>query len=154
MNSNLQPEIVSLEPTRVASCCVIGKNPEREALRMMRDWAIEADLIGKKDIRYYGFDNPAPSASDSEYGYEVWMAIGADTGESGNIKIKDFPGGLYAVHRTRLSKIGQAWKDLLAWREESDYREGRHQCLEEHRDLPLDNSPEDVEIDLYLPIKE
>lgn len=154
MKANLQPRIVKLGPMRVASCRVIGKEPEIAAFRMMADWEAKAGLPDNQGIRYFGFDNPAPSARDSEYGYEVWIAAGIDAKESGDIKLKDFPGGLYAVLPTRLSRIGQSWRELLAWRAESAYGAGTHQCLEEHHCLPLDNAPEAVEIDLYLPLLE
>ena len=153
MKSTLRPRIVTLEPMRVASCRAVGREPEIEAFRVMTAWAREAGVLGRKGVRYFGFDNPAPTSGRDEYGYEVWMTVDSAVRESENVKEKDFPGGKYAVITTRLSGIAQSWKDLLTWRAESEYGEAKHQCLEEVRTPPLESPPGDIEIDLYLPLK-
>jgi DNA gyrase inhibitor GyrI len=139
---------------RVASCRVTGTEPEIEAFKQITAWAQEAGVLGAKGTRFFGFDNPSPSDGNDEYGYEVWATSDLEVKAAKNVSLKDFPGGLYAVTRTRLPQIGQSWRDLVAWRDGSKYREGDHQCLEEHLVLPLGNYPEAVEIDLYLPIAE
>lgn len=154
MKSQLKPEIIKLEPMRVASCRATGKEPEIEAFRLISDWAREAGVLDEKETRFFGFDNPGPSSHDGEYGYEVWATVGSETRESEEVRFKDFSGGMYAVIRTSLTEIAQSWRELLAWRAESDYGAGSHQCLEEHLGLPLNNPPEAIEIDLYLPISE
>jgi len=154
MKSQLKPRIVNLEPMNVVSCHATGKQPELDAFRLISDWAREFGVLDTKDTRFFGFDNPAPSAGGGEYGYEVWMSTGSKLRTSKKAEIKDFSGGMYAVIRTSLPQIGQSWRELIAWRAESKYGEGSHQCLEEHHVLPLNNSPEDIEIDLYLPIAE
>jgi DNA gyrase inhibitor GyrI len=154
MTSGLQPTIVRLEPMRVAACRATGREPELEAFRLISTWAREAGLSGTAGARYFGFDNPGPSPERDEYGYEVWMTIGSEAVESDTVEVKEFPGGLYAVMRTSLPRIVRSWKELMAWRQTSGYREAAYQCLEEHHALPLDTPPKEVEIDLYLPIAE
>ena len=52
------------------------------------------------------------------------------TGE-GDVTIKTFDGGLYAVTRCTLDGFGEAWGQLVMWREGSRYRPAHHQWLEE-----------------------
>ena len=152
MASNIQPRIVKLYPMRVASVRAVGKEPEIEAFRLMANWARELGVLKAEGTRFFGFDNPAPSGYGGDYGYEVWMTVGEEIEASGKVVIRDFPGGTYAVRQTNLMNLGQAWRELIAWRENSRYVEGTHQCLEEHHVLPLGILPEAVEIDLYLPV--
>ena len=65
-----------------------------------------------------------------------------------------FLGGLYAVVRCEsLVVIGERWKQLVAWREDSVYHLAHHQWLEELLSPP--ETPYDQYIfDLYLPIAE
>ena len=72
------------------------------------------------------------------------------------MRIVDFRGGLYAAARCEgAGSIGQTWQELVAWREDSKYRGGSHQWLEEHIgpvDVPQDEGT--MVLDLYLPIVE
>ncbi len=73
----------------------------------------------------------------------------------GDIKIKTFGGGLYAVARCKLSNITDAWMQLAAWREKSAYKDAAHQWLEEAVSDPIAKAIDgDSEFDLYLPIAE
>jgi DNA gyrase inhibitor GyrI len=83
--------------------------------------------------------------------------VGPEVEGAGEVQIKDLAGGLYAVARCHgVPEIGATWQALLAWLEESPYRHGPHQWLEECFDPPRDPmSPFDqVDFDLYLPISE
>jgi len=82
---------------------------------------------------------------------DSWGGIEAE----GEVKIRDFPGGLYAVTRIKdLNQIGRVWKELAVWQEDSKYKRGNHQWLEELLS-PLDLTHiEDLIFDLYLPIAE
>jgi len=67
---------------------------------------------------------------------------------------KEFPGGLYAVARCEgLQHIGDIWKQLVVWREDSKYQEAHHQWLEECF-TPEVERLEDYVFDLYAPIAE
>ena len=86
----------------------------------------------------------------------VQIVVGPGVEPQGEIKIKEFPGGLYAVTRCEVKNpwddIPGTWKRLAAWLENSKYRWSPHQYLEEHLG-PLEFSEEFV-LDLYMPIAE
>ena len=107
--------------------------------------------------RLFGFNNPNPSAGSPNYGYEAWIVVDPGTEPEGDMKVLHFDGGLYAVTRCVVPKgqfdvIGTTWKRLVAWREDSRYKCGTHQWLEESLSLSI-SGPEFV-LDLYLPIAE
>jgi DNA gyrase inhibitor GyrI len=151
--------IVKLEPMQVASFLGFGPSPEEVAFEKLNAWAGPKGILkDRENHRIFGFNNPNPSAGSPNYGYEVWIVIDPDEVEPAeDVEVKEFPGGLYAVSECVVPKgffdaIGEGWKELVAWREDSKYRGGSHQWLEEH--LPV--SPPDAEfvLDLYLPIVE
>ncbi len=153
--SEIDVRIVTLQPTRVASTYGFGGGPEKIAWKKMIDFVKSKGLDRDGQVhRYLGFNNPNPAPGSPNYGYEQWITIGPEIKAEGEIKVKEFNGGLYAVSRCKLSNIGEAWQALAAWREKSQYRYGRHQWLEEVLIPPTDENEidEDGEIDLYLPI--
>ena len=159
----LEVRIVELEPMRVASVRAISETPERDAWEKMRAWAEPKGLL--EDIEkhpVFGFNNPDPSPDRKEYGYEFWMRVGPDIESEGDIKIKEFEGGLYAVTTCNLKqeleseffrKEGylESWKKLVDWVKSSEYQLGQHQCLERAHDP--DASAEEMVLDLYCPIE-
>lgn len=149
--------IVDLPPMRVASAHGFGTNPEDEAARQIAGFAAAIGVdLKSRTIRTFGFNNPNPSPGSPNYGYEIWLPVGPDVRATGSIKVKDVPGGKYAVTRfTGLSNIGRVWKELVAWFEDSPYTAPPNwcQCLES----PLtwgEPDPEKWVFDLYLPIAE
>lgn len=154
--SDLEVRIVKLEPMRVASAYAYGSSPEIEAWNILISWAKERGLLDKPiPHRIYGFNNPSPSPGSPNYGYEFWMEVDSNEKQGGDIKLKEFGGGLYGVARcNNLSEIGNIWKKLVTWREGSKYKEAHHQWLEGHVS-PDPREPLDVsklELDLYIPI--
>ena len=162
--TELEVRVVRLESMRVACASGFGEHPEEEAWDTLVTWArSRGQLDALEGVRFFGFNNPEPSPGSPNYGYEQWMTIGPDVEAEGEVEVKEFAGGLYAVATCRLSSIGAAWKQLVAWAEESGHRLGRHQYLEECFDPGVfitqeggSPSPEaaygDLEFDLYLPI--
>jgi DNA gyrase inhibitor GyrI len=155
--SELDVRIIKLEPLRVASAHAYSGSPERDAGAKLVAWAEPKGLLeDRKTHRVFGFNNPDPSPGSPNYGYEFWVVVGPDVEPEGEIKIKDFPGGLYAVTRCEVKNpwedIPSTWKRLAAWRENSKYRGAHNQWLEEHLS-PLGSSEEFV-LDLYMPIVE
>jgi DNA gyrase inhibitor GyrI len=150
--------IVTLPAMRVASTYGFGSGPESAAWEKMGAFVKQAGLQDDgQPHRYFGFNNPSPSPGSPNYGYEQWVTVGPETEPQAEAKIKDFGGGLYAVMHCRLSVITEVWQQLVAWREGSPYRHGRHQWLEESLNPPIagadvDIDPETMELDLYLPI--
>ena len=157
-------EIVKLEPMRVASVRATSTTPERDAWERMRSWAEPRGLledIGKHPV--FGFNSPDPSPGQKEYGYEFWIRVEPDTQPSGNVELKKFQGGLYAVKTCKLKeeleseffkKEGylESWKNIVDWAKSSKYKFGKHQCLEKAHEPGA--SEEELVLDLYCPIEE
>ena len=156
--SKLPVRIIKLEPMQVASVHGFGKEPETEAWQKLIAWAKPHGLLNAPEKhRIFGFNNPSPSPGSPNYGYEFWIEVGPEATPDGAVVMKTFPGGLYAVTRCEVRNdpgdiIPAAWKQLVLWREQSQYRSARHQWLEEHLSEP--DAPEGFVLDLYLPIAE
>ncbi|MBI5029760.1 MAG: GyrI-like domain-containing protein [Chloroflexi bacterium] len=152
--SKLDVRIVKLEPMTVACTYGFGKEPEGIASSKMTTWAKAKGFYDDPEHHpTFGFNNPDPSPGSPNYGYEIWMKVDADTTPEGDVTIKQFAGGTYAVTRfTGLSRIGEVWKQLVAWREASPYQCGHHQWLEHLRNWTAKDLEQFV-FDLYLPIE-
>ena len=153
----LNVRIVRLEPLRVASALGFGPSPESLAWEKVLAWAAQNSVLGDAQARWFGFNNPSPSAGSPNYGYEQWVTVGPDAQASGDVEIKQFGGGLYAVARCDLGHIGEVWRELVAWRERSRYRPAHHQWLEESVSPPQTTAAvgaDYAQLDLYLPIAE
>jgi len=160
----LKVSIVRLEPMRVASARIISETPERDAWEKMRTWAEPKGLL--EDIEkhpVFGFNNPNPSPDRKEYGYEFWIRVEPDIEPEGEIEIKEFEGGLYAVTTCKLKeeleseffqKAGylESWKKIVDWVKSSEYKFGKHQALEKAHDPGA--SEEELVLDLYCPVEE
>lgn len=160
----LKARIVRLEPMHVASVRAISQTPEHDAWEKMRAWAEPEGLLEDLDKHpVFGFNNPNPSPDRNEYGYEFWIRVEPGTKPEGEVKIKEFKGGLYAVTTCNLKeeleseffeKEGylESWKKLVEWVKNSKYRYGKHQGLEKTHDPTA--SEEELILDLYCPIEE
>jgi DNA gyrase inhibitor GyrI len=157
--SEIDVRIVKLDSIHVVSFLGFGPSPEEQAWDQLTAWAGPRGLLeDRKNRRIFGFNNPNPSAGSPNYGYEVWIEVDPEKVDVGKeVDLKEFPGGLYAVTECVVPKgefevIGKIWKKLAAWREDSQYRHGSHQWLEES--LPIHPSGAEFVLALYLPIKE
>lgn len=152
--SPIDVRIIRLEPQHVAAAYGFGSQPESIAWDKMIAFVKAKGLTSDgKPHRYLGFNNPSPTPASPNYGYEQWITVDPEVEAAGDIKIKEFEGGLYAVTRCQLKNIGEVWQQLVAWHEKSQYKHGSHQWLEEALQPPLDEpSTEEMELDLYLPI--
>lgn len=149
--SNLEVRIVHLEPVRVASAHGFGPSPEAIAWDKILAFAETKGLLEGPNVRFFGFNNPNPATGSPNYGYEQWITVGPDVQPEGEVEVKDFAGGLYAVTRCQLTHITEVWHQLVQWGEKSQYRRGSHQWLEEAIAPPRTPFDEMV-MDLYLPI--
>ena len=149
----LEVRIVTLEPMLVASAYGFGSNPEEQAWGKILTWTRALNLLeGEKEPRFFGFNNPDPSPGSPNYVYEQWMTVDSEVETGDDVTLKKIEGGLYAVSRClSLTTIGQDWKNLARWCEESKYEMGNHQWLEESLS-PLGTKLEDLIFDLYFPI--
>ena len=157
MSTELIVSVVRLEPMRVACTSGFGAGPEGIAFDKMVKLVSETGLDRDGQAhRFFGFNNPSPTAASPNYGYDVWVTVGPDFEPTGDTTMLTFPGGLYAVtriHPITGEEIPAAWQQLVAWRERSRYRPASHQWLEEHiGDIRL-SFPE-LDLDLYMPISE
>jgi DNA gyrase inhibitor GyrI len=151
--SEFEVRIVTLEAMRVASAYGFGEQPELQAWNTLLTWAKDQG-INLEEQRFFGFNNPNPTPGSPNYGYEQWITFGPELKSAEGIEIKEFPGGLYAVARCEgLQNIGDVWKQLVVWREDSKYQEAHHQWLEECF-TPEAERLEDYVFDLYAPITE
>jgi DNA gyrase inhibitor GyrI len=156
--ADVEVRIVRLEPMRVACAQVLSENPERDAWERLRVWAEPRGLLDDASRHpVFGFNNPAPSPDREGYGYEFWIRVDDDVESEGEVEVKDFAGGLYAVTRCKLyddpgGSVLEVWQRLFAWVKESRYQWRQTHELEK----PLDpRAPEqDLVLDLYLPIEE
>ncbi len=151
--SDLQVRIVDLEPMRCAGAAGFGPEPEGIAWDTLLKWAEPAGLLSQPH-HFFGYNHPDPSPGSPNYGYEQWITVAASIQVEDPIKIKEFPGGRYAVTRCEgVQNIYATWQQLIVWREASPYHMGQHQWLEELITPP--NGPWDkAQFDLYMPIAE
>jgi DNA gyrase inhibitor GyrI len=151
----LNVRIERLAPMRVASVRALSESPEREAWERLRTWAEPRGLLS--DLEHhpvYGFNNPNPTPERKEYGYEFWIQIDQDTGGEGDVEVKDFEGGLYAVTRCELlgePNVLETWKMLWDWVQGSKYTWRKTHELERPADPRVPE--EDLVLDLFLPIE-
>jgi AraC family transcriptional regulator len=151
--NDLQVRIVDLEPMRCAGASGYGPGPEGIAWETLLKWAEPIGLLSKPH-RFFGYNNPDPSPGSPNYGYDQWITIDASVAVEDPIKIKEFPGGRYAVMRCEgVQNIYATWQKLAAWREASHYRPGRQQWREELI-TPPDGEWDKAQFDLYLPLAE
>lgn len=156
--SEIEVRIMKLEPMRVASIWGFGEQPENIAFQKFEVWAASRGIRNNPDEhRIFGFNNPDPHPGSPNYGYEIWVEADPAEKPSGDVRILGFGGGLYAVTRCevpvgRYDVIGDTWKKLVTWREDSEYKYGRSQWLEQS----ITSSKPGIELilDLFLPIAE
>lgn len=145
--------IIRLAPMRVVAATGYGEEPELIAWQKIKDYiAVNGLDINKQ--RFFGFNNPSPSPGSPNYGYEQWMVVDDEAEADGDLEIKRFAGGLYAVLACNsLHTIGADWKRLVVWVEDSPYQIGNRECLEECF-TPEAVEPDDFRFDLYLSLAE
>jgi effector-binding domain-containing protein len=151
--TELDVQIVEMEPMRVAVAQGYGESPEPIAWEKILAFAREQG-IDVEEVRFFGFNNPNPSPGSPNYGYEQWMTVGPGVEAEGEIEIKEIPARRYAVSQFQgLEKIGEEWKRLVLWFEDSPYKKPAHwcECLEELLTGPH-VPPEEYVFKLYLPL--
>jgi DNA gyrase inhibitor GyrI len=119
-------------------------------------WAKETGLLyDQQPHRFFGFNNPDPSPASPNYGYEQWVTVGPEEQGSGDVKIKEFAGGLFGVtHCEGVQNIPATWQALFASCENGTHKwDSSRQYLEECL-TPLATRPEDYVFDLFMPIVE
>jgi len=157
--SDLKVRTIRLEPMRVACVRAVSETPERDAWEKLRTWASSNGLLDDFEKHpVFGFNNPNPSPDRKVYGYEFWIRVDPCVESEGEIEIKEFTGGLYAVAKCKLQgdpsgSVVEVWRKLWDWVQASDkHRWRRTHELEQCQDPQA--AEEDIVLDLYLPIEE
>lgn len=151
---NSDVRIIKLDPLHVAAVLGFGTEPERLAWGKIMAFVEAKNLTDVPGTRYFGFNNPNPSAGSPNYGYEQWVTIAPDVEALADVEIKDFSGGLYAVTRCQgVANISKTWQELVSWAENSPYQRAHHQWLEEAVG-PVPPEDDTIVLDLYMPIAE
>jgi DNA gyrase inhibitor GyrI len=145
-----------LEAMRVASCCVISRNPEEEVVSYLRKWAEDRGVSG---TRAFGFDHPVHDAqkADGLRGYEYWVAVPEHVAGSKGVVIKDIPGDEYAVVRVAdpfsdpFERIPKGWEKLRDWVLASEHRPkpGRDRFMLEE---VIEGEDGGTYMDLFFPV--
>lgn len=155
--NGLTLRIERLPRMRVASVRAVSATPERDAWQKLRAWAEPRGLLHQPRFHpVFGFNNPAPVPGHAAYGYEFWIRVDAHTHTAGDVELKDFAGGLYAVTTCRLvddpaGALGEVWRRLWEQVQAGPYRWRHTQELERpHNPLAAET---DMVFDLYLPIE-
>lgn len=161
--SELEVRIIKLGSMRVASAHGYGASPESIAWNKLVAWAKPKGFLDNlENHRIFGFNNPNPSEGTPNYGYEFWITVGPEVESEGEIEIKEFAGGTYAVTRCEPEtgeEIGRDWQALGTWLADSPHQGARHQWLEGHiwkdgivemKDDPF--AEKKLVLDLYAPI--
>jgi effector-binding domain-containing protein len=149
-------QIVTLGPMRLASVYAFGTDPRREAWEKLVDWVGPRGFLNRKNEHpVFGFNNPSPNSGSPKYGYELWIKVGSEVQQDGELRIIEFDGGSYAVARCKVCKeayenITAAWKNLIEWCKNNNYRPGYHQALEKF--VTRGGKLDDFILDLYYPI--
>ncbi len=108
----------------------------------------------------FGYNNPPPpdpSVPIGAYGCEMLITVGSEVEPEGEVKIKQIPGGLYAVARCKgTDNIYPTWSYLFHEWLKSNGRYGLDEENEPGLEELLNVSEERPErwvFDLYLPVK-
>lgn len=148
--AELDVRIVQLPRMRVAAARATGTTPELEAWRRLRAWAEPQGLLADTASHpVFGFNEPGEGKVGGEYGYEFWIRVDDSVTPGSGIEIKEFEGGLFAVTKSKLTQVGDRWKDLWDWVRERGYRLRRTHELER-----VQGVEDEVALELYLPIQQ
>lgn len=138
----------------VASVRVFGAQPEEAAWKKLAAWAGPKGLLDDPAGHpVFGFSNPNPTSGQTEYGYDLWIKIGNGVDAGGEIEIRDFEGGQYAVVTApSLDSIRETYKELWEWILASPEYSWRktHELERVHNHLA---PTEEMVIGIYVPIQ-
>ncbi len=159
----MEVRLERLEIMRAAYTHAFSDTPEEDSGKKIREWAKSKGLMEKGiGARLFG-RNTYPTDKPEPHGYEFYLTVGPNIESEGDIKIREIPSGLCAVLRFgNLDKIGEAWKKLWKWIEESDYEHaGWKKCehgwvdgFEEHLNWQEEEPRTEWMFDLWVQLKE
>jgi AraC family transcriptional regulator len=153
--TDLSFRLVDLPCYHVAMARSYGTSPEFGAWSTLLEWAERRGIDPTSgDHRFFGFNDPSPSAPDEPYGYQQWMTVppGVYADPHEDVSIGEFEGGRYATGRCEgLETITERWQCLFEFATDCGLEIRDHPGLEELVTSPA-VEPADFVFDLYLPI--
>ena len=152
---SIKVRIVELPPMKVASFHHFSDSPEVTAYGKLEAWAKPRGLLNDPSRnRIFGFNNPNPSPGTPNYGYEFWLELEDDYDAGEDVEVKEIPTGKYAVTRNYgIPNIGNTWKTLVEWVQNSPSQFGNMECLEENL-APRGTDHEKLMMDIYISLAE
>ena len=154
--TDLSFRLVDLPCYHVAMARSFGESPEIGAWSILLEWAERCGLEpASGDHRFFGFNDPPPARPSEPYGYQQWMTVdeGVEADPHEDVAVIDFAGGRYAtIHCEGIATIGDRWRELYAFVEQSELTKEARPGLEELLTLTAAD-PADYVFDLYLPVE-
>src|SRR5512142_2093393 len=111
MEKTIEVKIVHLEPMRVVSFPAYGPSPEEEGQAKLYAWARPLGFLDHpQKHRVFGFDTAGPTPGSENRGYEFWLEVEPGFQPEGDVPVKEFSGGTYAVYR--IAKVGNPFESI------------------------------------------
>ncbi len=143
-------------PMRTACCTATGKNAAAVARKRLLEWADANHLFADGQLhRFFAFYNYERIGYD-DFTFHMHVSINPDTepeASDPDIKQEEFPGGFYAVMKTKYKCNGMSWNEFIQWTSKNkDYTFGDHRFFEEYLLDKPEISPE-TDMLLHMSIK-
>ncbi len=156
--------IVKLPKMTFASYCVpLSKTPEDDCWKVINQFISENNLDQQNGFRHFGFNNPDPTEAQSEYGYEMWVAVPPEMEIPQPLKKKTFEGGLFGALPTHMGIIWERYQVLRQWigandKYEMDWapeadRRWLEECIDYTTFTTAGTPITAMQLDLLVPIK-
>ncbi len=148
--------IEALKPMRVARFRAVGKEPEHVATGYLKRWLMDRRVPNPRAVRIFGFDvDVSPAEKKKQFrGYEVWATVPGGVRPGQGVRIRDVPGGLYAVLRVTDALVDPYARIPAGWQRLSEWVQGNPSvhlteglCLEEHV-----QGRGTMHLDLFVPV--
>lgn len=151
-------------PKMVLACYrTESETPEDDCGKVTNPIISNYALDEKVGFRHFGFNNPSPTETSPVYGYEVWFVVPEQFEIPPSLWRKEFGGGLFAAIPTKMSMIGERWRQLWQWTQNSDKyaldwdpdkdRFGLEECIDYKSFMSDDIDFNEKQLDLLIPIK-
>ena len=153
----MQVKIETLKPKRIASIRHTGPYPEiGPVFGRLCQWAGPRNLFGP-DTQVLGifYDDPETTPAD-KLRSQAALTVGDDVEAEGEVTIGELAGGDYAVvrHKGCYSKLIDTYRWVYGqWLPTSGREPGDVPCFEVYHNDPKEVKPEDLETDVYVPLK-